>query len=684
MIVRWARFPTVWSVSFCGLLAGCASAPPPGPYPRVITRDVRFALRDDGPLALTLFCPDPTSAAAGGDGAAPATAERRPVLLLFHGGAFRFGHRSQMYGAADYFARQGFVAAAVSYRLAPRHPFPAAIQDAVAAVRFVRRHSEQFGGDPQRIGVLGMSAGAYLAMMVAYCDDPDRAFAGPAGECGDPAVSSRVQAVVNMYGPSDLVTRFDQCPWWLKPAIVEYVGRPLAADRALWQRASPIHYLGPAAPPTLSLHGRRDQVVGFEQSVRLDMRLAALGVPHALIPVEAGHGWGYYFGTADSYAWLPVVTAFLVRHLSPPPSLASAAQTSSAPTATPAALDDVLEPIRARCDVPGLAAVILQGDRIVARGATGLREVGRPERVSLDDRFHLGSCTKAMTATLIALLVERGTLSWSTTVADAFPELRDRMAPDWRDVTVEQLLAHRGGAPANLDAGGLWARLWTQGGAPMQQRMTLVEAVTARPPEVAPGSTFVYSNAGYAIAGAMVERIAGRPWEELMGELLFEPLAMTSAGFGAPGDASLVDQPRGHVRRGGANRPVPPGPRGDNPVAIAPGNAVHCSLPDWSRFVAIHLAGARGQGDLLTRETFERLHAPPAGGDYALGWAVRREADGRLLLTHSGSNTMWMAVVRIDPQRNRAVLVACNAGPPAGERACIEAGRRIEAALDPR
>src|SRR5262245_45560629 len=143
------------------------------------------------------------------------------------------------------------------------------------------------------------------------------------------------------------------------------------------------------------------------------------------------------------------------------------------PTSQPAlksskALEAILEPIRARHSVPGLAGAIVVGDTVTEIGAVGVRKAGSPERLTVNDRFHMGSCTKSMTATLIAMLVEQGRLSWTTTIADVFPDLRERMHPDFRSVTLEQLLSHRAGVPTDLSADGLWTRLWNHTGTPTQ------------------------------------------------------------------------------------------------------------------------------------------------------------------------------------------------------------------------
>jgi CubicO group peptidase (beta-lactamase class C family) len=348
----------------------------------------------------------------------------------------------------------------------------------------------------------------------------------------------------------------------------------------------------------------------------------------------------------------------------------SAPEAESAPP-PPADVSDRLEPIRERGGLPALAAAVIQGDRVVGLGAVGVRRRGSPEPVTIEDRFHLGSDTKAMTATMLAMLVEQGRLRWETTLAEAFPDLRETMHPDYRAVTLEQLLQHRGGMPENLFRDGLWARLWQRQGTPREQRELLAQTVLSWPPAVTPGTKFLYSNAGYAIAGVMAERATGQAWEDLMRRMLFEPLGMASAGFGAPGTPGVLDQPRGHAVLWPT--PMEPGPQADNPPAIGPAGTVHCSLPDWAKFIRLHLRGERGDTRLLKAETLVRLHTPPAGGNYALGWGVTKSAEGGRLLLHAGSNTMWFAQACVALDEGYAVLVATNAGGAAAEQATGEA-----------
>jgi hypothetical protein len=147
---------------------------------------------------------------------------------------------------------------------------------------------------------------------------------------------------------------------------------------------------------------------------------------------------------------------------------------------------------------------------------------------------------------------------------------------------------------------------------------------------------------------------------------------MGSAGFGGVGTPGRLDQPWGH---GADGRPVSNyGPDADNPPVLGPAGRVHCTLADWAKFIADVLRGARGEKALLDPATYRVLLTPPAGGDYAFGWLVAdRDWGGGMVLTHTGSNTMNLAVAWLAPLRNFAVLVVTNQGPPAAAKACDEA-----------
>jgi CubicO group peptidase (beta-lactamase class C family) len=321
----------------------------------------------------------------------------------------------------------------------------------------------------------------------------------------------------------------------------------------------------------------------------------------------------------------------------------------------------VLEKVRKKYGFPGLAVIVVKDGRVCDLAAAGIRKHGDPTLLTTNDVFHIGSCTKSMTATLGAMLVEEGKLRWDSTIIEIFPELKGRIDKQYETVTLEQLLTQRGGVSGKPPADA-WKRAWAERGTPQQQRYEFIQSVLAEPPEATPGMRYIYSNQGYAIAGAMLEKVAGIPFEQLITERLFKPLQMGSAGFGPPGSEGKVDQPWGHTRQ--ARRIVPL--QEDNPPAIAPAGRVHCSLSDLASYAIFHMEGERKDG-LLKAETFRKLHTPAdAGKDethYAFGWiCVSRTWAGGPTLMHNGSNTMWYMVMWLAPKKDFAVIVATNTG----------------------
>ncbi len=333
-------------------------------------------------------------------------------------------------------------------------------------------------------------------------------------------------------------------------------------------------------------------------------------------------------------------------------------------------LNALLEPIRVANKVPALACAVVLSNRIVGLGAVGLRKAGVSNApVTLQDRWHHGSLTKAMTATLAAMLVEEGKLRWDTTLAEVFPAFAPQMHAQWRTVTLDWLCSNRAGAPEDLNPSGIWTQIGNFAGTPTEGRRLLLEKLTVLAPRSTPGTKYEYSNAGFSVAGHMLETVLGKPWEELLAERLFMPLEMTSAGFGVPATPRMIDQPWGHQLANSQPLPIAPGPGSDNPPAIGPSATAHCSVIDLAKYVAFHLAGEQGDTAWLKRASFQKLHtAVPNNANYAYGWlAVDRPWAGTgKALNHAGSNTQWYSVIWMAPARQFGVVALCNLATSSG------------------
>jgi D-alanyl-D-alanine carboxypeptidase len=313
--------------------------------------------------------------------------------------------------------------------------------------------------------------------------------------------------------------------------------------------------------------------------------------------------------------------------------------------------------------------------------ASGMRQTDDPtSRAAVDDVWHLGSNTKAMTADLCALAVQDGKLLWTSSVGDI---LGKRVAGPYAQVTLHQLLTHTSGLPGGECPPAQWELAWSLhfgsvlfGRKPRhEQQMKFAHAVLSSvPPARAAGPPSEYTNLNYVIAAAMLTQATGEAWESFASSRLWGPLGMTSVGLGPAGsgenEAAARRHPWGH--RGGGDTPLAPAspnstnPASDNPDAIAPAGKVHVSIADWATFAAVHIDAEYAQQRLgLTRQTLTELHTAPAGANHACGWiATERQWAGGLALTHSGSNTFNHCTIWAAPNRHFAVMAMCNACPP--------------------
>lgn len=340
------------------------------------------------------------------------------------------------------------------------------------------------------------------------------------------------------------------------------------------------------------------------------------------------------------------------------------------------AIATILAQARSKYRIPGMTAAVLQnGQMIVA--ADGLRQAKTAALVTTGDLWHLGSCGKAMTATLCARLVEKGVLTWNTEISEVFPELQGAMRFEYAGITLRELLAHRGGFPVGVPK-KLERRIKQAHGTPAEIREQFLPELLKLKPVGRAGVSFTYSNVGYSIVGAMLERLTGYSYEELMLLEVFEPLGMSTAGFGEPRAGGDPNQPVGHTSKG---KPVFPGSSLEPPSAGSPAGLIHMSMADWSRFAAVHLDEDGTQG-FLSGASLHFLHQafPGTAPQYALGW-IRLSNGTDNILAHNGTNGYWYSVIALIPGRNLAFMVACNQGGKKADQATLAAINGIAAIL---
>lgn len=362
-------------------------------------------------------------------------------------------------------------------------------------------------------------------------------------------------------------------------------------------------------------------------------------------------------------------------------------------------LNTELTPYLAKYDLPALAAAVVKDGKVVAVGAVGTRKAGAMIPVAPDDRFHIGSDTKAMTALLAAMLVEEKKIRWDTTVAEAFPELAKTMDARMKTVTLEQLLSHTSGIPGDNKAfEDLIGEVMLQDGNLDELRYWLVGKWVPLPLAAEPGKAWAYANMGYTLAGAMIERAAGKPWEQLVTERIFIPMGLKTAGLGCQASLGKTDAPLGHKIVDGKVKTFLAGPNGDGPLVLGPAGLVHMSVGDFATWAGWH-AGEGKRGPALVRpEMFKKLHGmvmatpeklkpkpgTPARGKYGMGWGeVVMEWAPEPLLLHGGSNTMNLAHVWVDPKRDLAIVTMTNMGGEKAEEALFQLAPALYAKFAP-
>ncbi len=204
--------------------------------------------------------------------------EAAPLLVFIHGGGWKSGERADYLVYLIAFAKKGYVTATVSYRLRDIAPYPACAEDITDAVKWFFRNGSQYGYDPDRIALVGGSAGAHLALLAAY--GWKKRGINP-GTLVDSVPQHHIKAVVDIYGPTDLTTEFSRN----NSTVTGFLAKTYAEAPDLFVEASPVHYLSRNNPPTMILHGTSDQIVPVSQSDFLKYKLDSLGVPNVYYKV---------------------------------------------------------------------------------------------------------------------------------------------------------------------------------------------------------------------------------------------------------------------------------------------------------------------------------------------------------------------------------------------------------------
>ena len=344
-------------------------------------------------------------------------------------------------------------------------------------------------------------------------------------------------------------------------------------------------------------------------------------------------------------------------------------------------LESSMRQLRSDAGLTGVAAAVMTDGRFKGVTVDGERRRSTGIPVTVNDRWHVGSIAKSMTATLIAVLEHEGKLSIDNAMLELLPDIE--MAAGWRPCTLQNLLTHTAGAPANFPMKVL--KVWPDTAEELvAARRRFIAEILAEEPESPCGERYSYSNVGYTIVGHIAETIAGVPYETLIAQKVFTPLELKSAGFGPPKGDKPNQEPLGHMKLLWFRFAIDPfeSPADNTPV-MAPAGGLHLSIRDLARYGSIHLQGDSGTAtSLLPQESWERLHTPFLE-NYAWGWVrYNREWSGGPVLWHNGSNTLWYALLMLLPAKNTVLAFATNDGAiEEAEKAFVGLARQLSEAM---
>lgn len=309
--------------------------------------------------------------------------------------------------------------------------------------------------------------------------------------------------------------------------------------------------------------------------------------------------------------------------------------------------------IRQSFHIPEISYAVIDSKSTLEIAALGRHSVDLPDTATLNDRFHIGSNTKTMTAFIIAKYVEKGKLQWTTKFFDVFPEWKAKSKTEYGKITLQDLLSHRAGIQPFQGEGD--PQIPDFKGTNQQKREQFGQFVltleSVKPDEQNP---FIYSNAGYTLATLMLEKVTGKSWEQLV-EKVFNKDLKLDVKFSWPENQKHKDT-WGHIYENDKLSPVPSST--DYHLNYTePAGDLNIKLKDYIRFIQLNLQGLQGQDNYLKASTYNFIHKGVE--NYSLGWFNIYE-NGKELSTHSGTAGTYYTLVHIDRLTYKAYIIFTN------------------------
>jgi len=309
--------------------------------------------------------------------------------------------------------------------------------------------------------------------------------------------------------------------------------------------------------------------------------------------------------------------------------------------------------IRVSNAIPELSYAVVSGDKILEINALGVHSVDLKDAATLNDRFHIGSNTKAMTAFVMAKYVEKGKLKWSTKFFDLFPDLKKTSKPDYYNITLEELISHQAriqpfqgeNDPAVPDFKGTHQEKRNQFGK---------FVLTLDPAKIDSEHKYIYSNAGYTLATMMLEKVTGKSWEQLIDQVFNKDLKL-DVKLSWP-ENQIAKDTWGHSFENNKLIPVPSNT--DYHLDYTePAGDINIKLTDYIKFIQLNIKGLQGHDNYLKASTYHFIHKGIEG--YSLGWFNSYE-DNKDFSTHSGTAGTYYTIAAIDRRNFIGYIIFTN------------------------
>ena len=332
--------------------------------------------------------------------------------------------------------------------------------------------------------------------------------------------------------------------------------------------------------------------------------------------------------------------------------------------------EKIANEIMVKNTIPAMAFAVITEDSITIKKVLGhhkITEINEKSNVNIDDYFHLGSNTKAITGFIAGYLVDRDKIQWDTKLFELFPKLKNKSNNDYHSITLEDLLTHQANIQPFNDTRE-FQKLPKFKGNKQQKRAEFSKYVlTLKPVDTTNTTTsYNYSNAGYSIAAMMLEKVSGKSWEDLCLEILKSEMNIDFV-FGWP-NRNLKNQPFGHwVEKGNI---VPVYPDVDYELSLVePAGNISMNIGNYAKFIQINMKGLAKKNKFLKSKTYKFLHT--AKSDYAIGWGNITKDDKQMSL-HSGSDGTFFSRAVIDRKKSIAYVVFVNSATKSAQSGVYE------------